>query len=121
MLGVLALFLALVGVYGVKAFVTARRTREIGVRMAMGATPKDVLRLILLEGASPTIAGLVVGLLLAAGTARLLSSMLYEVSAADPMVFLTAAGLLAAAATFASYLPARRATKVAPTAALRSE
>ncbi len=120
-LGGLALFLALVGVYGVKAFVMSRRTREIGVRMALGATSGDVLRQMVREGLTLTLVGLCVGLLLAAATARLLSSFLYEVSAADPIVFVGAALLLATAATLASWLPARRVTKIAPTAALRHE
>ncbi len=120
-LGALALFLALVGVYGVKAFVMARRTREIGLRMALGATRGEVLRQMVREGLVLTATGLGLGLVLSAATARLLSSMLYEVDAADPAVFVGAALVLAAAATLASYLPARRATRISPLAALRYE
>ena len=120
-LGLLALFLALVGVYGVKAFVMARRTREIGIRMALGATRREVLWQMVREGSALTAAGLALGLLLAIGVAQLLSSMLYEVSSSDPLVFLGSTILLAAAATLAAYLPARRATRVEPTVALRHE
>jgi len=120
-MGILALFLALVGVYGVKAFVMARRTREIGVRMALGATGGDVLRQMVREGLTLTGAGLALGLLLAIGVGRLLSSMLYEVSAGAPLVFLGSTAVLAAAATLAAYVPARRATRIEPTVALRHE
>jgi predicted permease len=119
--GVLALFLAVVGVYGVKAYLVTGRTREIGIRMALGATPANVLWLVLREGLVVTLVGLGLGLVLSLGSARLLSRFLYEVSASDPLVFLSAPLLLAAAALLASYLPARWATKVMPTTALRYE
>ncbi len=119
--GVLALFLAVVGVYGVKAYTVAQRTREIGIRKALGATSGDTLWLIVREGLILTAAGLVLGIVLAAGVARLLSSMLYEVSALDPLAFLVAPAILAAASLVAIYLPARRAAGVAPIRALRHE
>ncbi|MEM7586619.1 MAG: FtsX-like permease family protein [Acidobacteriota bacterium] len=115
----LALFLALVGVYGVKAFVMQRRTREIGIRMALGATRDKVVWQMVREGSTLTAIGLALGLLMALGVGQLLSSLLYEVSARDPWVFLGSTLLLAAASTLAAYLPVRRATRVEPTVALR--
>jgi ABC-type antimicrobial peptide transport system permease subunit len=117
----LALFLAVVGVYGVKAFVVARRTREIGIRLALGATQRQVLWMVLSDGLKLTAVGLGLGLLLALGVGRLLSSQLYEVSGADPVSFGGALVVLAGAALLASYLPARRATRIDPMAALRYE
>jgi putative ABC transport system permease protein len=121
MLGALALFLAVVGAYGVKAFLVARRTREIGVRMALGATPGDVMRQMLRESLGLMVAGLVMGLLLAAAVSRLLSSLLYGVSPLDPLVLTASAAILAAALLLAAYLPTRRATRIDPTTALRHE
>jgi ABC-type antimicrobial peptide transport system permease subunit len=119
--GVLALLLATIGVYGLKAYDVSRRTREIGIRMALGATGGDVERLVMREGVRTTIVGLGIGLLLAAGIGKLVSGLLYRVSPFDPLVMAGAAITLAAAAMLASYLPARRATHVAPTEALRAE
>jgi predicted permease len=119
--GGVALLLAVIGVYGVKSYVVARRTREIGIRMALGATPSDVLWLVLREGLTLTLAGLGVGLLLSWGVARLIGGLLYEVSALDPLVFIVAPAILAVAAMAASYVPARRATRVLPLTALRTE
>jgi putative ABC transport system permease protein len=119
--GVVAVFLAVVGLYAVKAYVVARRTREIGIRMALGSTPQSVLWLVLKEGLVLTAAGLAVGFGIAAGIGRLVGSMLYEVSAFDPVVFLAAPVVLAAASLAACYLPARRATRIQPTVALRTE
>ena len=119
--GALALFLAVIGLYAVKAYAVSRRTREIGIRMALDAGPSDVLWMVLREGVVLTLAGLAVGLLLSVGTARLLASLLYEVSTLDPMVFLLAPLVLAASMLLASYLPARRATRVVPMVALRDE
>ena len=119
--GALALVLAAVGVYGVKAYVVSRRTREIGIRMALGAEPRDVLWMMLKEGFLLTGIGLGIGLLLSAGLAKLVSGMLYRVGAFDPLVFVVAPLALASAALLASYFPARRATKVVPLEALRSE
>jgi predicted permease len=119
--GGLALGLAVVGLYGVKAYSVARRTREIGIRMALGAQPGAVLRMIMREGSIMLFSGIVIGLLLAAGTGKILSGMLYEVGALDPVAFTLAPLTLAAAALFATWLPARRATRISPMAALRTE
>jgi predicted lysophospholipase L1 biosynthesis ABC-type transport system permease subunit len=119
--GVLALALATIGVYGLKAYDVSRRTREIGIRMALGATAADLVRLIVREGARSTVAGLAIGVVLAAGIGKLSSSLLYQVSPVDPIVLTIAAMVLTMAATLASYLPARRATKIAPLEALRAE
>jgi predicted permease len=119
--GGLALFLAVVGVYGVKAYVVARRTHEIGIRMALGATGRDVLWLVLRQGLNLTLAGLGAGFLLALAAGRLLSSKLYEVSPTDPLTFTIAPLLLTAAAMLACYLPARRAMRTDPMVALRYE
>src|SRR6185503_751031 len=121
MLGGLALFLAVVGAYGVKAFLVTRRTREIGVRMALGATRGDVMRQMLRESLGLTVAGLLLGLLLAASVARLLSALLYGVDPIDPLVLTVSAAVLAAALLLAAYLPTRRATRIDPTTALRHE
>ena len=119
--GGVALLLAIIGVYGVKSYVVSRRTREIGIRMALGATSSDVLWLVLREGLTLTLAGVGVGLLFAWAVARAVSGLLYEVSALDPLVFAVAPAVLAASAMAASYLPARRATRVLPLTALRTE
>jgi ABC-type antimicrobial peptide transport system permease subunit len=119
--GVLALGLATVGVYGVKAYSVARRTREIGIRMALGAQRSAVLRMFMREGSIMLACGIVLGLLLAAGTSKLLSGMLYEVGALDPLAFTIAPVLLASAALLATWLPARRATRISPMVALRTE
>ena len=99
----------------------AQRTREIGIRKALGATSGDTLWLIVREGLILTAAGLLVGVVLSAGVARLLSGLLYEVSALDPLAFLVAPAVLAATSLLATYLPARRAATVAPITALRQE
>jgi predicted permease len=119
--GVVALLLAVIGLYGVKAYTVARRTREIGIRMALGATSSDALNLILREGMMVTLVGLGVGMVLAVGLGKLLSGFLYEVHAVEPLVLLTAPVILTAVSLLASYLPARRAARVDPTTALRYE
>jgi len=119
--GGLALALATVGVYGVKAYAVARRTREIGIRMALGAQRGVVLRMFMREGAVMLAGGVLLGLLLAAGTGKLLSGLLYEVGALDPVAFTLAPAMLAATALLATWLPARRATRISPMAALRTE
>ncbi|HEV3393883.1 MAG TPA: FtsX-like permease family protein, partial [Chthoniobacterales bacterium] len=119
--GGLALGLAVVGLYGVKAYSVARRTREIGIRMALGAQAGAVLRMIMAEGFVMLASGLVVGLLLAVATGKILSGILYEVSALDPIAFTVAPLMLAIAAVIATWLPARRATQVNPIQALRTE
>jgi predicted permease len=119
--GALALLLAIVGVYGVKAYSVARRTREIGIRMALGARPETVQWMILREGSFMLAGGIVIGLLLAIATGKILSGMLYQIGALDPVAFSTAPLLLAIATLLATWLPARRATKITPMTALRTE
>jgi predicted permease len=120
-LGLLALGLAVVGVYGVKSYVVSSRTREIGIRMALGAQARDVVWLVLRDGGALTAAGLLLGLPLAIGVAFALRAVMAGFTAIDPPVFAGAVVLLAGAALTASYVPARRATHVAPLAALRTE
>jgi putative ABC transport system permease protein len=119
--GALALLLATIGVYGLKAYDVAQRTREIGIRMALGATASAVTGLVLREGARSAIVGLGIGLLLAAGVGKLVSGLLYRVSPFDPIVLAVAAAALALAVVGACYVPARRATRVTPLEALRTE
>jgi len=119
--GGLALGLAVVGVYGVKAYSVARRTREIGIRMALGAEGKTVQWMILREGFAMVAAGLAIGLLLAFATGKIVSSILFEVSSTDPFAFTIAPAVLMTAALLATWLPARRATKISPMTALRTE
>jgi predicted permease len=117
----LALILAAIGIYGVMAFSVALRTQEIGIRMALGAQQKDVLRLILGQGARIAFFGVAVGLVAAVALARLLSSLLFSVSASDPITFAAVSILLVAVALLACYIPARRALRVDPIIALRYE
>src|SRR5437016_9272225 len=119
--GLIALLLAIVGVYGVKAYAVACRTREIGIRMALGAHRKDVFALIMRQGAMQTALAVSVGLLLSLGAGRVLAEILYQVSPSDPFALVTASILLATAALLACFLPARRATNVNPMTALRTE
>ena len=119
--GGLALGLAVVGLYGVKAYSVARRTREIGIRMALGAQAGAVLRMIMGEGSIMLVSGVAIGLLLAIATAKVLSGILYEVGALDPVAFTVAPLVLITAALIATWLPARRATRVDPVQALRAE
>jgi predicted permease len=119
--GGIALLLASVGVYGVKSYLVSQRTREIGIRMALGATKRDVLLLVLRQGAVLTTVGLSIGLPLAVLLGQVLGSMLFDVSPLDPLVFTLAPGALALAATLASYVPALRAARIAPLDALRTE
>ena len=119
--GGLALGLAVIGLYGVIAYSVARRTREIGIRMALGAKPAAILRLIMGEGSIMLFSGIALGLLLAAATGKILSGILYEVGALDPIAFTAAPMLLAAAALVATWLPARRAAALNPVEALRYE
>ena len=119
--GGIALLLAVVGVYGVKAYAVACRTREIGIRMALGAHRKDVFALIMRQGAMQTGLAITVGLLLSLAAGRVLSQILYQVSPADPFALVVSSILLTAAALLACFLPARRATYVNPITALRTE
>jgi predicted permease len=120
-LGLLASLLAAVGLYGVMAYVVARRTREIGIRMALGATQKNVAWMILREIIGMLAAGLCVGLIAAYGIGKVIESLLFGVKASDPIVFMIAAGLLVAVALLAGWLPSRKAANVDPMVALRHE
>jgi len=120
-MGLLGLLLAAVGVYGVMSYSAAQRTREIGIRMALGATPRIVLGLILRQGVWMVILGIAAGLTAAAAVTRVLIRFLFAISFADPVIFFAAAGLLALIALWACYIPARRAMRVEPMIALRHE
>jgi predicted permease len=119
--GLLALVLVCVGLYGTMSYFVARQTNEIGIRMALGAQPVRVFRMVMTRGLKLTAAGIVVGLAGAAAATRLISSVLYEVPALDPLTFACVAVLLIAVGLFACYVPARRAMKVDPMVALRYE
>jgi ABC-type antimicrobial peptide transport system permease subunit len=121
MYGVIALILASVGVYGVIAYSVSQRTQEIGVRVALGAQPSDVIRLVVRGGAVLALAGIAIGLVGAFGVTRLIQSLLIDVSSTDLLSFVGVTLFLAAVALLASYVPARRATRVDPLTALRSE
>ena len=121
LLGSLALALATVGVYGVVAYSVSQRTHEIGVRMAIGARPGDVVRMMVSEGGRLAVVGVVLGSVVALAGARLIRGLLFEVSATDPLTFAAVAAALLGVALLASYLPARRATRVDPMIALRGE
>ena len=119
--GGIALLLAVVGVYGVKAYAVERRTREIGIRIALGADRRDVFSLIMRQGVLQTAVAVGVGFALALAAGRVLSTILFEVSPADPISLAVAVALLSGAALLACYLPARRATRISPLKALRVE
>jgi predicted permease len=119
--GMLAMLLCCVGVYGLKAYAVARRTHEIGIRMAIGATPNKVLGMVLAESAWLSALGLGLGFLLAMGIGRVVSQFLYQVPGFDPLTFVLAPPLLLAMVLFACWIPARRATKIDPMKALRYE
>ena len=119
--GAIALLLAVLGLYGVKSYVVSRRTREFGIRLAIGADPGALLWQVLREGGRVTALGIGIGLVLAVGAGQFLQSVLFGVNAIEPIVLVSAPVILVAASILASYVPARRATRVNPTAALRSE
>ena len=119
--GALALALAAIGLYGVVSYGVAQRTREIGIRMALGAGRPRVVRLLVAGGLRLVVIGGVLGLALALAAARLLGGLLFEVSALDPLTFLGVPLVLGAAALLAAWLPARRASRVDPLAALRTD
>ena len=116
-----ALLLAAIGLYGMLAFGVARRTREIGVRMALGATRREVLGLVVRQGMILTLAGLGLGIAGALGVTRLMRGLLYQIEPLDPVTFASVPGILSVVALLACYLPARRAARVEPMAALRAE
>lgn len=117
----LALFLGGIGIYGVVSYSTAQRTAEIGLRIALGAQPNDVLRMVLRQGAALALAGVIIGLIAALALTRLLAGLLFGVSVTDPLVFTSVSLLLTLVALAACYIPARRAMKVDPMVALRYE
>jgi hypothetical protein len=120
-LGVLGMMLASIGLYGIVAYSTTRRAHEIGIRLAVGATASDVLRMVLCDGMRLTIIGVGVGLVLAAGASRAVASLLYGVSAMDPVAYGAMSALLLSVALVAIWLPARRAAAIEPMKVLRGE
>jgi predicted permease len=119
--GVIALFLSMIGLYGALAFAVSRRTREIGVRMALGAQISDVMKMVVGQGLRLAFTGVAIGLTVALAATRLVKSLLYGVTAADPLTFIVIALSLVVVASLACWVPARRATKVDPMVALRCD
>ena len=119
-LGGIGLVLAAVGLYGVLAYVVTQRSHEIGIRMALGATARDVLLLVTRQGMTLVLAGIVLGIVAAIASTRLLQELLFGVTATDPATFVAVAAVLALAGMLASIIPARRATRVDPTSALNA-
>jgi putative ABC transport system permease protein len=118
---IVALLLASLGIYGVISYLVGQRTHELGIRIALGASRANIFRLVVTHGMKMALAGVAVGVLAAFGLTRLMSKMLFGVSATDPLTFVSIAGLLSVIALLACYLPARKATKVDPLIALRTE
>jgi putative ABC transport system permease protein len=120
-LGAVALALAAAGIYSVLSYGVAQRTREIGLRMALGAAPGDILRLILRAGGRLLVIGLVIGIAMSLALAKLVTSQVFAVPLLDPLALAAASFVLSVVALLACYIPARRATKVDPLVALRCE
>jgi ABC-type antimicrobial peptide transport system permease subunit len=118
---IIALLLAATGIYGVVAYRTRLRTQEIGIRVALGASRFDVMRLVLYQGLQLTVVGLTLGLALALGLTRFLAGLLYGITATDPMTIVTVVALLGAIAVLACYLPAFRAMRLNPVSAIRGQ
>ena len=119
--GAMALLLGLIGIYGVISYSVSQRTREIGIRMALGVDHADVRRMFVRHGLMLSGIGIAIGIAVAAGLARLMASMLFNVSPLDAVTYVAVSGVLASAAVLASYLPARRAAALNPVQALRAE
>jgi putative ABC transport system permease protein len=119
--GTIAFMLAAVGIYGLIAYDVTQRINEVGIRMALGAQPADVLKLVVGQGARMAAIGILAGLAAAFGLTRLMASMLYQVKATDAWTFVSTSLLLGAVALFATYLPSRRAMSLDPVTALRHE
>ena len=120
-LAAIAVILAMIGIYSVISFSVNERTREIGIRMALGAKRRDLLKMVLGQGMSVAVVGICAGLAIAFALTRLLKTLLFEVSATDPKTFLAVASTLTVVALLACYLPARRATRVDPLVALKDQ
>jgi putative ABC transport system permease protein len=119
--GAMAMALGMIGIYGVISYTVSQRRREIGIRLALGAQPGDVLQMVLRQGARTALVGVAIGIAAALGLTELMRSLLFGVSARDPMTFGAVAALLILVAFLASYIPARRAMLVDPLVALRYE
>jgi len=118
---IIALLLSVIGIYGVISYSVTQRTPEIGIRTALGATPSDILRLVLKGGMALTLLGIMIGLPAAIALTSLIKKLLFGVGSMDPLTFVSIPALLAVAALVACYVPARRAAKVDPVVALRLE
>jgi len=119
--GTMALLLGIIGIYGVMSYAVSQRTREMGIRLALGAEARQLRRMFVGNGLVLAGAGVVIGLSAAAGLTRLMKSLLFGISTLDPVIYITMPALLVAAALLASYLPARRASRIDPSEALRLE
>ena len=119
--GALALLLATIGIYGVLSYSVSQRTREIGIRVALGASPREIVWMLLRDGARMTLVGVAIGFPLSIALGRFLSVAMFEVGPYDPIVLTLAPLVLAGAAALATYLPARRGMRVSPLEALRVE